>query len=42
MAFEFPVEDADFYQVTVGSRGTQTYTRDQLDAEDWTLHLTLG
>lgn len=32
----------DFYTVTVGSRGTQTYSRSDLDKDKWSLDLTLG
>lgn len=34
--------DVSFYSIEVGSRGDLAYSRDELDDEDWTVHLTLG
>ena len=34
--------DRPTYEVGVGERGTQTFTREELEAEDWTATLRLG
>lgn len=36
------VDDSKFYVVEVGSRGDITYTKADLEAEDWAVKLTLG
>jgi hypothetical protein len=43
-AFDFSAEvkDADFYTVEVGGRGRPTYSRENLEAQDWVVILSLG
>jgi hypothetical protein len=36
------VPTSDFYQVTIGSRGGQTYSRADLDTAGWSIALALG
>lgn len=40
--FDVPVEGADFYEVSVGSRGEMTYSRDELEDIEWHVDLSLG
>lgn len=40
--FELDVADAEFYDLEVGRRGTQTYSRSELDERDWHVEMTLG
>ncbi len=42
MVFDVEVKDAEFYSVEIGSRGDQTYSRDDLKATDGYLALSLG
>ena len=36
------VPDADFYVIDMGRRGEQTYSRADLEAQDWTVGLEIG
>jgi hypothetical protein len=43
--FEFYLSDvprADFYRLEVGGREGPTYSLNELEASDWTVHLSLG
>jgi hypothetical protein len=40
-SFETSVADAEFYSVEVAHRGKVNFSRDQLDASDWTVDLSL-
>lgn len=42
VSFEIEVEDADFYEIEVGSRGGLSYSRADLDAADWFIELSLS
>jgi hypothetical protein len=36
------IPNSDFYSVEVSHRGALSYSIDELESEDWTLHLSLG
>jgi len=40
--FSVQVADADFYEIELGSSGELSYSREELDAEDWFISLSLG
>src|SRR5690606_19505487 len=42
LAFEVGVGDAREYRVTIGTRGTQTYSRADLDADGWKVVFNLA
>lgn len=44
-AFRFEVDNipySDFYEIAIGRRGSQTYSRTELDAQEWNVTYTLG
>lgn len=44
LVFTVTVPDSDLYELDIGTgrRGTQTYTRDTLDEQDWLVSISLG
>lgn len=44
LVFTVTVPDSDLYELDIGTgrRGTQTYTRDQLDEQGWLVSISLG
>ena len=40
--YVFNVTDADFYEISVGNRGSVVYSRDDLQQNDWHVTLSLG
>lgn len=42
LEFDVKVGDASEYRVTIGRHGTQTYSRAELDADDWNVGFNLG
>lgn len=40
--FELEVADSDSYSVRIGHRNTLSYSRSELQADDWSLSLTIG
>jgi hypothetical protein len=42
VTFSIPVGDAGFYSVGVGSRGERTYSREELEATNWWVQMSLG
>ncbi|MFZ4433862.1 MAG: hypothetical protein ACOYOQ_11780 [Microthrixaceae bacterium] len=42
LVFDVEVKDADFYELTLGRRGTQTWTRAELEAQDFRVSVSLG
>jgi len=39
--FEVDVKDAEFYELSIGTHGGPTYTKDELEAQDWHVELEL-
>ena len=37
-----PIPFSDFYEISVGRRGTQVYSHSDLESQDWHIDLTLG
>ncbi|MCC5953439.1 MAG: hypothetical protein JJU45_15215 [Acidimicrobiia bacterium] len=42
LVFAVEVQDVDFYDIEIGSRGSMVMSRTELEADDWFVELTLG